>query len=195
MLGVAHGSSRGIYAVPPCQNCLPDCEPEAEQEEAKERPKKLTPPPALAQWIALKVMVAEHNRPEDSVTPQDVLAKFRATLDIPPNFRIWIARCGRGGWETGYVRHAATIGTSPIVMPHHRFKTIHSVAFGIGDLFVFSRFTTVPSVPNPFPDEPAALVQIFPNVSSWSWPPRWEPISFLAHARFATYRENSRQGW
>lgn len=92
----------------------------------------------LAQWIGLKIMVGERNHPEDSVTPLEDRAKFRSTLEIPQNFRIWIAKCGAGGWETGYLRHAATIGTSPIVMPHHRFKNIHSVAFGIGDLFVFA---------------------------------------------------------
>jgi hypothetical protein len=126
----------------------------------------------LAQWIALKIMVGERNHPEDAVTPLEDRTRFRATLDIPPNFKIWIAQCGTQGWDTGYLRHAATVGTSPIVMPHHRFKNIHSVAFGIGDLFVFVIHTTVANVANVLTFQPSeAVIPLFPIVNSASWPP------------------------
>jgi hypothetical protein len=125
----------------------------------------------LGQWIALKIMVGERNHPEQAVTPLEDRLKFKSTLEIPPNFRIWIARCGAGGWQTGYIRHAATIGTSPIVMPHHKFKNIHSVAFGIGDLFVFALYTTVAGVLNANPTQSEAVIRIFPIVDSCNWPP------------------------
>ena len=120
----------------------------------------------LGQWIALKIMVGERNHPEVAVTPQEDRSKFRATREIPANFRIWIARCGTAGWETGYLRHAATIGTSPIVTPQHRFKNIQSVAFGIGDLFVFVVHTTVDGVLNSNPSESEAVVRIFATVQA-----------------------------
>jgi len=125
----------------------------------------------LAQWIALKVMVGERNHPEESVTPLEDRAKFRTALEIPQNFRTWIGKCGTGGWESGYLRHAATIGTSPIVMPHHRFKNIHSVAFGIGDLFVFVIHTTVNRVLHSNPSQSVALIPIFPAAGPCAWPP------------------------
>jgi len=126
----------------------------------------------LGQWIALKIMVGEWNHPEDAVTPIEERSKFRSTLEIPLNFRIWIARCGSGGWGAQYFRHAATIGTSPIVMPHHRFKNIHSVAFGICDLFVFALYTTLAGLfdSNPIQSEP--VIRLFPVGGSYSWPPR-----------------------
>jgi hypothetical protein len=125
----------------------------------------------IGQWIALKIMVGERNHPEEAVTPREDRVKFKATLQVPPSFRIWIAKCGTGGWETRYVRHAATIGTSPIVTPHHRFKNIHSVAFGIGDLFVFALYTSVAGVLNSNSIQSNALIQIFPIVGSCNWPP------------------------
>ena len=85
--------------------------------------------------------------------------------------KIIIARCGAGGWETRYLRHAATVGRSPIVTPQHRFKNIQSVAFGIGDLFVFVLHTTVDGVLNSNPIESEAVVRIFPIVGSRNWPP------------------------
>jgi hypothetical protein len=125
----------------------------------------------LGQWIALKIMVGERNHPEEAVTPLEDRLNFKSTLAILPNFRIWIARCGDGGWQTGYLRHAATIGRSPIVTPDHKFKNIHSVAFGIGDLFVFALYTTVAGVLNANPIESEAVIRIFPIVDSCSWPP------------------------
>jgi hypothetical protein len=62
----------------------------------------------LAQWITLKIMVGERNHPEDAVTPPEDRVAFMSTLEVPPNSRMWIAKCGTGGWETRYVRHAAT---------------------------------------------------------------------------------------
>jgi hypothetical protein len=125
----------------------------------------------LAQWIVLKIMIGERNHQELSVTPIEDRVKFRLTREIPPNFRIWIAKCEAGGWETGYFRHAATIGKSPIVTPQHRFKNIHSVAFGIGDLFVFVLHTTVAGVLNSNPSQSEAVIPLFPIDVSCNWPP------------------------
>ncbi len=62
-------------------------------------------------------------------------------------------------------------GRSTIVTPDHKFKKIHSVAFGIGDLFVFALYTTVDGVLNANPIQSEAVVRIFPIVASCSWPP------------------------
>jgi hypothetical protein len=126
----------------------------------------------LAQWIALKTMVGERTHPEDAVTPLEDRIRFRTTSAIPPHFRIWIAQCGINGWQTGYVRHAATMSTGPIVMPHHRLKNIHSVAFGIGDLFVFVIHTTVAAIADALTfRQSEAVVPVFPILDPVSWPP------------------------
>jgi hypothetical protein len=126
----------------------------------------------LAQWIALKVMVGERNHPKDAVTPLGDRTRFRATLALPSHLRIWVAQCGTQGWDTGYLRHAATMATSPVVMPHHRFKNIHSVAFGIGDLFVFVIHTTVAGVEDALTfNQPEGVIPVFPVVGPANWPP------------------------
>jgi hypothetical protein len=125
----------------------------------------------LSQWIALKIMVGERNHPEDAVTPREDRAKFRVTLEVPSGFQMWVARCGAGGWKSAYLRHAATIGASPVIMPHHRFKNIHSVAFGIGDLFVFVVQTTVEGLIKFNTPPSGAVIPLFPVAGSCNWPP------------------------
>jgi hypothetical protein len=126
----------------------------------------------LAKWIALKVMVGERNHPKDAVTPAEDRAKFKNTLEILPEFKIWIAKCGVGGWQTGYIRHTATLSLTPDFLPNHRFKNTQSVTFGIGDLLVHVLHSTVTDWGANLSFEPAGVViPLFPLVGSVNWPP------------------------
>ena len=126
----------------------------------------------VAQWIALKIMVGEHNQPGDAVTPPSDRAKFRSTRQLPPNLKIWIARCGVGGWQTAYLRHAGTVSTTSGVRPEHRHKNIHSVTFGIGDLLVHALHTTAPGVDLGLTlSEPRVVIPLFPAAEEIIWPP------------------------
>lgn len=126
----------------------------------------------VAQWIALKVMVGEHNQRGDAVTLPADRAQFRSGLHLPQNFKIWIARCGTDGWETAYLRHAATVSASPSVRPEHRHKNIHSVTFGIGDLLVHVLHTTAADVNLELSVEQRGLVlQLYPIEGDIAWPP------------------------
>ncbi len=126
----------------------------------------------LAKWIALKIMVGEHNHPKDAVTPLEDREKFRSTLEIPPNFKIWIAKCGVGGWQTAYVRHTSTVSSTPVFLPNHRFKNTQSITFGIGDLLVHVLHTTVTDWGPNLSFEPSGVViPLFPIVDSINWPP------------------------
>ena len=129
--------------------------------------------PTVAQWIALKIMVGEHTQPGDAVTTPKDRAKFRSTLQLPPNFKIRIARCGVGGWETAYYRHAATVSASPDVRPEHRHKNIHSVTFGIGDLLVHVLHTTADDVELGHLSlaQPGIVIPFFPMTGKITWPP------------------------
>jgi hypothetical protein len=137
-------------------------------------PHTMTPASALAvaQWITLKIMVGEHNQSGDAVTLPEDRAKFRSNLQVPPNFRIWIARCGVGGWETTYFRHAATVSATPGVRPEHRHKNIHSVTFGIGDMLVHALHTTAVDVELDLSfSQPGVVIPLFPTAETVTWPP------------------------
>jgi hypothetical protein len=125
----------------------------------------------LARWVALKVMVAECDIRDLAVTPPDVRKRFKADQQVPSDFRICIGQCGVGGWQCGYYRHAATVAKSPLVTPQHQFKNIHSVAIGIGDLFIFAMYTTLSGLFNANPSYSEALVPVFPAKGASTWPP------------------------
>lgn len=69
-------------------------------------------------------------------------------------------------------------------MPHRKFKNIHSVGFGIGDLFVFALYTTVAGVLNANPTQSEAVIRSFPIVDSCNWlaPPSLSVIETNAMA-------------
>ena len=90
----------------------------------------------LCKWIALKVMVAEHNQREDAVTPFEDRNKFKNNLEIPNNFRIWIAKCGVNGWEGAYWRSSSTVSFSTELPQTGLARNVHFVTFGVGDLLV-----------------------------------------------------------
>jgi hypothetical protein len=137
------------------------------------QPRALTPDDldVLARWVALKVMVAECDIRDLVVTPPDVRMQFKADQHVPSDFRICVGQCGVGGWECGYYRHAATVAKSPLVTPQHRFKNIHSVAIGIGDLFIFAVYTTLSGLFTANPIYSEALLPVFPVEGAWTWPP------------------------
>lgn len=126
----------------------------------------------LSQWIALKVMVAEHNQRRDAVTPLEDRKAFKDGLKIPPNFQIWIAKCGTEGWEATYWRHAATVGFNTFTPPTDGLKNIHSITFGIGDLLIHVMQTSIPNWPHKFKVlSPNIIVPIYPIDGSVNWPP------------------------
>ena len=98
----------------------------------------------LTEWVALKVMIAEHSKGVDHVTPQHSRAGFRATRRIPDGFQIWIGKCGEDRWRSCYYRSAATFGL-PNETPKDAFqKNTETVAIGAGDLFIFTLARTTP---------------------------------------------------
>lgn len=125
---------------------------------------------AIARWAALKVMVSEHNQRSEAVTSEYELKTFRSTLQLPDNFRIWIARCGVGGWQAAYWRHAATVSASISARPHSKLKNIQSITFGIGDLLFHVLHMTAQDINLGLPKD-GAIFQIFPFVEDIAWPP------------------------
>jgi hypothetical protein len=147
----------------------------------------------LARWVALKAMVAECDVRELAVTTTDVRQQFKADQRVPPDFRICIGQCGADGWNCSYYRHAATIARSPLVTPERRFKNIHSIAIGIGDLFIFALYTTLSGLFNANPLYSEALVPVFPAKDGWAWPPS-RRLSGLEAGQIATTLDRMLRG-
>jgi hypothetical protein len=96
----------------------------------------------LAQWIAMKVMVAEHSRGDDVIATEVERSAFRSSRTIPRGFQIWLGRCGLDRWRSGLFRSAATYSLPYQIIDRTR-KNTGTVTFGIGDLLVFVLNTSV----------------------------------------------------
>jgi hypothetical protein len=94
----------------------------------------------LAQWLTMKIMVAEHNVPEDAVIPRDARECFKADRTIPNYISIWIGRHDVPGWRTTFYRHTATMSLLPKPPPAALAgrKNVETMAFGFGALFVYA---------------------------------------------------------
>lgn len=144
----------------------------------------------LSQWIALKIMISEQNYPSEVVTPQEERSAFKETLAIPPNFKIWIARCGEGGWGAAFWRHTAKISLPfAEVFSNGRSKNTHSVSFGIGNLFVLVHHSTVSGVLERIPVLHQGLTQVYPLKKELSWPSMpitWQTANSIASILYKT---------
>ncbi|MFZ1007531.1 MAG: hypothetical protein WAN65_11875 [Candidatus Sulfotelmatobacter sp.] len=108
----------------------------------------------LSQWIAMKVLVAEHNsfvdHPADPIYDQSARNAFMESCAIPAGFRIWIAYQNGAKWITGFHRHATGLGYTetlpPPLPPPTRTKNIQVVTWGIGKLLIFLDAVSDPDV-------------------------------------------------
>ncbi len=134
----------------------------------------------MAEWIVLKMMVGEHNQAGEAVSTYALREQFRLRRTIPPNLFIWIGRCGVGGWAAAYWRHNGTVSVGDAPIPKKGTKNMHTVTFGIGNLFIHTLHTTVPEIQiaNPFPLLDRRGTQIYPAKDLISWPP---PLTLTAN--------------
>ena len=95
----------------------------------------------LAEWISLKMMVAEHNVPTEVVVRQADRDRFFADRTIPSYFRIWVISSNSEKWRSRYIRHNATFGLPGTPMPTAKRNT-QTIAWGVGRLFIFVAMTT-----------------------------------------------------
>jgi hypothetical protein len=90
----------------------------------------------LAEWISLKMMIAEHNVPADVIVRQVDRDQFLRDRTIPPYFRIWVISNRSEKWRSRYIRHNATftLPSKPLMSPR---KNTQTIAWGVGRLFIF----------------------------------------------------------
>jgi hypothetical protein len=101
---------------------------------------------ALAQWVTLKLMVAEFNHRGEAIVTQAERDAFRESRDIPSGLRLWIAQCFSDKWCNAYVRHAATMTLPGKPSPSSSAKNVQTTAFGIGQLFFYAMGSAVEGV-------------------------------------------------
>jgi hypothetical protein len=94
----------------------------------------------LVEWITMKLMVAEHNTPEDVVIPRADKEAFKANRRIPSYLTIWIGRHNVSSWYSAFFKHTASLSLIPSPPPAILAgrKNVETFAFGIGALFIYA---------------------------------------------------------
>jgi hypothetical protein len=137
-------------------------------------PMTLTPAmrQTLAEWATMKFIVLEHAERGEFVTPERDRIALKETLTMPGFFRIWIFRCGTGGWEAGLNRISINLSLNGYLPPGLYGKNSQSITWGLGDLLFHHFATTVPNLR--FDLTPLAktyAVQLWPPVDGdINWP-------------------------
>ncbi len=91
----------------------------------------------LARWIALKVIVADANVPQDTVMTREERSAFMTDHQLPAFLDIWIARTNGVLWSSEFHRHAATISFDRQHQPIGA-KSIQCMTFGAAQFLAFA---------------------------------------------------------
>jgi hypothetical protein len=90
----------------------------------------------LAEWVTLKIIIAEHNEPDNAVFSQSDWTAFMNDRTIPSFVGIWIAQIDQARWSSTLARQTATVCVPPNLPPNPHRKNVQSTAFGVGRLLV-----------------------------------------------------------
>jgi len=125
----------------------------------------------VAEWMALKLMVADHGHPDDYVVSETDRYDFRKSRRIPDGFEVRLGRCGQGRWTSCFFRVTALRERPKPVQKDLPPKNLESVVFGIGALLIFAfvspdpELTTSDSLSKPLP-------RLWPpQATELLWPP------------------------
>ena len=125
---------------------------------------------ALAHWIALKVIVAEHNRPGNFVTTREAHEAFYLHRTMPRLMHIFLFRCWDPMWRSTFRRHTANVVAAPIVPLDSDPPNTQCVTIGIRDLLIFTYQSNSVDVEMSF--DRAFARRIVPVAGDTiSWPP------------------------
>lgn len=131
----------------------------------------------VAQWIAMKVMVAEHDRPENIVTPESDRVAFMRDRTIPSYYEIRIGQHNEK-WTAAYLRKTYCLAfgdreTAIGVLSDGPVKNVQDVSFVVGRLVVSAAASrTNKSIAEMFAMDDQILPRIWPQSGKEvSWPP------------------------
>ena len=137
----------------------------------------------LAEWVVMKVLIAEHNQysghPADPIFDQAARTTFKGSRAIPDGIRIVIGMQESMKWVTGFHRHATGLGFTsnlpPSPPPITRTKNVQSVTWGMGKFLVHVTAATDPNVFGMFAlEQTESLQALWPlTIADITWPPRF----------------------
>lgn len=100
----------------------------------------------LAEWITLKMMVAEFNIPAEVVIPQIDRDALYLKRIIPSYFRIWAISSNSEKWRSRYIRHNATFSLPGTVPTFKTKRNTQTIAWGVGKIFIYVMMSTAPGL-------------------------------------------------
>jgi len=125
----------------------------------------------LSAWVALKLMVAEHNIIPEVVTPQEDLTALMLDGAPPNSLHIWLFRCGEGVWQSRYQRHAAHLTTLPLQRQDVLRKNTQSITFGFAQVLFYCFYTRGPGVAIETGFNERLARKLWPIGGEIEWPP------------------------
>jgi hypothetical protein len=139
----------------------------------------------LAAWAALMSVVAEFTDLPTLSIPKTNREELRSSLRAPAqSWGVWVARCQGTEWTFRYRHHGFALVELPpgTVAPHGPLVpppfgrapacNTQSSTFGLGELLIHTRSSTVLDLADPFPDDSRSTVmQIWPYPRDSIWPP------------------------
>lgn len=128
----------------------------------------------IATWLALKMMILDHEEAKDAVISLEAREKFKEMNIIPESISIWIGNHNEPSWYTTCWRRTmlATIGSQspPLRLD---IKNVQTTTIGIGRFIAYSFITTLSDLkftPTDF-ENSGALKRIWPtNSQVIDWP-------------------------
>lgn len=126
----------------------------------------------LAEWISLKLMVAEHAEHGNHVSLPAHLAGFKEARKIPEGTHIYIGSSISNEWRNTFARHVTTISTPEnFAAGRPRERNMQYGTIGIGLLFVLYMYCGDVDLPKYLTIGPA-FRKLWPlPESAISWPP------------------------
>jgi len=125
----------------------------------------------LATWFALKLAVIDQDHPEDGIWSWDTRHSFRSRRNLPQGLRIWVGNHNSENWYTlpSLMKTGGSFGSQPT--PNTESNNIEAFALGVGHIFSFSLFSTVPGLSLSIGTTPR-LLQLWPlALPNIAWPP------------------------
>lgn len=131
----------------------------------------------VAQWIAMKIMVAEHDRPENVVTPECDRAAFMRDKTIPSYYEIRIGQHNET-WTVAFLRKTYCLAfgdrkTAMGALTDGPVKNVQDVNFVMGKLVVSAAASrTNKTIAEMFAVNDQILPRIWPQSGvELKWPP------------------------
>ena len=100
----------------------------------------------LANWIALKIMVVEHEEANDAVMRQRHRSAFMRRRTIPPEMRIWVAMHDEPLFYTGYWHRTFRGRLGKPIPPRSKFKNVQTTFLGVGHLYTLTFVSLIPEI-------------------------------------------------